>query len=227
MNVDCFIDFHDSKMPFTIQPRCRLGRLNEVVSQSLGITIKDIIHISLPSQKQTKLVNFDKYLIEDYHIKNNDVIRIISDDPVKLTIPNNLGTQIFLVYKNVRLPVSIGSTTQVRHIIQIVRQNYDIVPGTVKLFYKGQELKNITKKLIDDLHFQNNDVINVEGTYFPISLFHNLSFIENQNIHLSKNCCICLEKNDTPKVFDCGHANVCNNCSSKYNKQKCPICFNK
>ena len=132
---------------------------------------------------------------------------------------------IQLKYKDQLTPCQIFKSTTVKHILDIVKQNMDLVPNTVRLKYKDSYLNNNSKNLIEDLQIKESDIIEIEGTYFPISLFgKGFTFAQNLGLYSSTKCIICMETVKDIHIFDCGHANVCRKCYKEYGKDKCPTC---
>lgn len=224
--TDIILEYNGNKFPFGIQPRCRVGRMIEVVGQGLGIEIEKIIHYQDKAlTKPQELTDPNKYLLEDYGITAGQRIIIIGNQ-IKTSKFDNAIT-ITLKYKDTVMSCQIFNHTTVKHIRDIIQQNMDIVPDSIRLKYNDQYLDNYSKKLIDDLNMKVNDTVDIEGKYFPISLFPTLTFANNLGLHLAEECCICLEKIKELHLFDCGHGNVCVECFKKYNQKNCPLCYHQ
>jgi len=220
MSIDIFIDYNGSRSPFGIQPRCRLARFYEVVSQGLNIEITKVVHnrhgvqqqLLTPEQKSL-------YLIEDLHIKPGDIIVVCGTILGKMQVSD---TVIHLKYKDIALmAVQLTPHSNVKHIIDLVRQSNLFVPDTVKLSFKDMDLNQWNKVLISDLEVKNGDVLDVQGTFCPLPKGY--EHMSNLGIHIEEKCVVCLEALPAHK-YSCGHMNVCQPCYATGSVHRCPVC---
>ena len=224
--TDVILEYNGASFPFGIQPRCRLGRMIEVVGNGLGIKINKIIHYQNKTlTKSQSLTDPSKYLLEDYGISHGQKIVIMGEQIGKPKLENEIN--IFLSYNGEKSPCQIFSHSRVKHIIEIVKQNMDLIPDSVKLKFNNNYLNDSTK-ILSDIGIKEGSEIEIEGKYFPLSLFgKDYHFMDNLGIHMEKECCICFNDNVNMHIFDCGHANVCNQCyeSNENDKnEKCHAC---
>ena len=176
-----------------------------------------------------ELVDKQKFLIEELGVREGCLIEVQGSTPIKTDLSKFIDINLKFGDKITTLKMAHSAT--VKNTIDIVRQIFDVVPNTVKLFYKNIELRDYNKLLKKDYKLSNNDTIEVKGSFFPLSFFNGqVQFLENLSMYPNPECLICLEKNDNynKKYFDCGHGNVCDNCLSSYkSKELCPLCINK
>ena len=139
MDINVTLEWDGNKFPFGIEKRCRVSRFFEVVGGGLGIEIEKVIHFKnfTMSEKQ-EITNSDKFLIEDCGIEDKQRILIIG----RKTKDANLAphANITLKYKDTKSPCQIFPHTQVRHILDLVRQNMDLIPDTIKLKFGDSPL---------------------------------------------------------------------------------------
>ena len=254
--INTFIDIFNTKNPFGIQKRCPLYKMINITESTFNIKINRITIKSnaFTEERELDITKLDKYLIEYHGINHGDTIKIHTNNSftgVNINSheiqDNNLNININLLHINLtedniykQFNILVSNNAPIGSIIDIAKQNFNVLPNTIKLFYCPDyqnsnidvsniiELNNITK-LVKDYNIKNQDVILVIGKYFPIDLLPGYSFLENNNIKISKECIICLEefafKDDKiPKIMKCGHLNTCIECYKKYNKDICPIC---
>jgi len=200
----------------------------QVVGEGIGVKItKVILHKNPIRNNSIELTGGQKYLMEELGVKEGNIIEVQGSTQ----IPSNLSKYIDIKLRfgdKINI-IKITDTTILKHIFEMTRQMFDIVPDTVKLFYKDIELRDYNKFCIKEYKLSNNDIIEVKGQFFPISLFgKQYQFLENMHMYPSTECVICLGKNDNKEYFDCGHGNVCVKCLKDYNsKELCPICINR
>lgn len=220
MSIDVFVAYEGMRSPFTIQQRCRLGRFYDVVSQGLNIEITEITHIRHGAKQKTLTPDQkDLYLIEQLDIKPNDIITV---NGKKLGNVNLSKTEIILKYKGIAiLGAQIVPQTNVKHIIDIVRQSNLFVPDSVQLSYNGNKLNQWNKLLIQDLKIKHNDVLDIEGVFLPLP--KHFEHLSNLNIHMETQCVVCLEALPSHK-YECGHVNVCQSCYDQGKVERCPVC---
>ena len=163
--VDTFIEYQGIKSPFGIQPRCRLGRLIEVVGNGIGISITNVQHLDRLGNIKQELCDPNKYLLEDYKIVYNDTIRVLGTRNREKKIENHLFT-VNIEYNGTNVnTIEITPITNVKHIKGIVCQCIELVPNTVTVSFNGNELKN-TSTLIKDIGIENGGTLIVNGDYF-------------------------------------------------------------
>lgn len=226
-NINVFINYQDAKSPFFIEPRCRLGRMKEVVSKSLGIKITRLDHYHHGTFIK-KLLDLDdtKFLIEDCNLCANDLIELVGDNVSAKNLENMIN--INWLYNGSNLAqIAVNKSCSVTVMQNMVKQSNLFVPDTIKLYYKDQYLSDGTKKLIEDIGIKDNENIEIKGSFFPLKhISKDLEFAQNIGVYIDTTCNICLEKLSSGKQFECGHVNVCNKCCEKYNEKKCPLCKN-
>lgn len=223
-SINIFIEYDGFRNPFEIQPRCRVGRMREVIEKAIGIKIEKIIH-----QRHTKHikdileVDDQKYLQEDMKIENGDII-IIEGHIVATPNYGNM-INVMLVYKTIQLKTKISQECKVKGLLDLAKQSGLFIPDSIKIKYKNQVLSNHNDLLIEKFGVVENDEFEMVGTFFPVKLF-GMDYLVNHGVYTSAECIICLENKST-KLFDCGHLNVCQNCLDMYDNNMCPICKNK
>lgn len=220
MSIDTFIEYNGTRSPFGIQPRCRLGRLYEVVAQGLNIEITKLIHKHHGVQQQVlTLEQKDAYLIEDLGIKAQDIIVVQGTSLGSIHISN---TVVVLKYGEISLMhVQLMPISNVKHIIDMVRQTNVFIPDSVKLSFKGNLLTQYNK-LLSDLGVQNGDSLEVQGTLCPLP--EGYEHMSNLGMHVEPKCMVCLEGSSSHK-YDCGHINVCRECYDRWKVERCPVCY--
>lgn len=220
MSIDTFVEYNNLRSPFHIQQRCRLVRFYEVIEKGLGIEITEIIHKR--HGKIVQVLTADKkssYLIEDFGIKQNDIIVVNGIVKGKINVST---TVIKLQYRDLDLfPVQITNTTNVKHILDMVCHTNLFVPDTVKLFYNGGELTQWNKLLITDLQIKHDDHIEVKGLLMPLP--KDYEYMYNLRMYPEINCVVCMNSLPGHK-YECGHINVCSKCYQTGKVEKCPVC---
>lgn len=226
--IDTFIEYNNSRSPFYIEPRCRLGRMIKVIGDALSIkptSIKIMHHGNVTND----IINEDqqKFLIEDYNIKEGDIIVFEGDDTGNESKYNNKMETITLSYKDEDIiTLSVAETCTVSVIQKTIAQNGIFVPNTIKLFYADKYLSNPSAKIFDIIG-EGEKKIRIEGLFFPTKILgDNYDFIENHQIFVSSECCICLDKLTSATVMECGHRNICDSCIGNYKDKLCPLCIN-
>lgn len=225
MSQTTYVEYQGVRSPFEIQPRCRVGRMQQVIGQALGIdpdyfTIKrhgsliDTIYMTN---------NTNKFLLEDCGIKANDIIGIFGKTNNAVPFIEN-SINVHFVHNSIKFyKCAIAKTCSVRILRGMIQQSNLFLPQSIKLKYQNNYLTNDNKLLIDDIGIKDNDEIQVEAVFFPLKET-GFEFIDNTGIRIEKDCCICLEVMNKGKIFACGHVNVCGQCQEKYNKNNCPLC---
>lgn len=181
LKIDVTIDVGGEKLPFWIKSDTLLEKMKLVLENTFGMEIINFLHYESKTSKSFKEMNdFSKYLIEDYNVKNGNYIKIIGNYSKKE--PDfSMFTTAYLLFNGSEIPFQIIPTTAVYHLYQVIKDNLDMVPNTIKLKYKGKILTDMNQILMKDLGIKENDKIEMSGITFPSHLFNpNVTFLENK-----------------------------------------------
>jgi hypothetical protein len=229
MTVDTVLVYGDQRMSFGFSQRCPATRLYENVGKGLGIKVARIVHCSPITGKAEVIPNDGNvWVLEDCGVKNGSIIQVFADDkaPRQEPIYDNM-IEMTLQWRGLQreqqpIPYYVRKGTTVGRLIKSIRiQITDVLPDTVRVFYRGEELRNLS----DVPDWQAGELITMEGQFFPLSLLPNTHFAQNLNLYPSEECVICYEKLGRNRIiFECGHINVCRECWGQRGREKCPVC---
>lgn len=225
--VDAIIVYEGQHLGFGISVRCPASRLYENVGKGLGIRVTRVEHQRPMQQSRTPIPNETSvWLLEDCGVKSGSLLHVFGEplDEKDVEIPSDM-VELKLDWKGVLkepIPYLVRKGCDVKHIVRSIRLQFDVLPDSVKLFYRGQELRDMTAVP----QWAPGEMLTMEGTFFPISLVKGAQFAQNLGIYPSSECVVCLEKIQKELVFfECGHANVCPECWKDKPKEKCPVCY--
>lgn len=247
-NVDCFIELSPADaaslglhptMPFEIQPRCPLQKLQQNVLEQLGFRVMSIV-----VQRHGRIVGeFDCpecFLIEDCRISRGDHIFLngSSVDPARgrASIKDAVSLDVEMQWRvgpnakidpphNQHVKCQARLDSSIQQVIELFRRGCDFVPNTVQVFAvlaDGSEALLNTTRTVRQCGLQDGAKLIARGEWFPASWL-DLEHLENVGIKVSAECCVCLEPKLCQRLFDCGHMNVCDSCP--WTRSSCPVCF--
>ena len=169
--IDVFIVYGNCILPFEIQSKCRLGRMIQVINEGLGIEIDIAIHYQNEDLTKSQILSDpDKYLMEDYGILAGQRIVVIGKKKCEGIFPASIDIRLMYEEKIITDSCQIFAHTTVKHMIDLIQQNTNLAPGSVRITYKGVNLNNPSKKLIADLHVSDGDIMVIHGSGFRLPI---------------------------------------------------------
>ena len=223
-SVDTIMVYNGRKWGFVFTPRCPASRLYETAGKGIGIKVTRVEHQpSGTSTERTSIPNDpNKWVLEDYGVKNGSIIHIFGEPSKEQSSPPPDMVQMRLLWKDkMKEPIefAVHKRTSIGKLIKSIELQFDVIPHTVKLSREGNPLTKLDEIPV----WKEGELITMEGTFFPISLFGG-EFATNVGLYPSTECVICLEPLKQAKPFDCGHVNVCSECWDDESTEKCPVC---
>ena len=188
--IDTFIEYKGAKMPFGIQPRCRLKRLKEVVGKALRIQVKEVTLKPLRSDfcsEKIKILEGDElFLIEDHGASEKAVLVVKGDLDSSETVAEfnyPMLTTTFVDEKGQTLfsDVKVSTTCSVKILTDMIKQTRLYIPDSISLWVQGRRLcpSEIVSKVVGSSRGQ----LMLKGSMFPLALFEGLDFAENVGLY--------------------------------------------
>jgi hypothetical protein len=169
-DVNCFVRLPDGRRcPFFIQPHCKLQKLKDNTFKQLGFDIQKVV-----LECDTQLLgDNEKYLIEDYGIKNGDCLALfgkkvntqeekITDAVYLLSILQWNGAERST---DVQVKTQVRKTSTLDKVVQLFQHNCDFIPSSVQLFTEDNKLLNLSST-VEQAGLKDGSTMYVRGDYF-------------------------------------------------------------
>jgi hypothetical protein len=175
-DVNCFVCLPDGRRcPFFIEPHCKLQRLKDNTLKQLGFDIQKVV---LECGNDTQLLeDNEKYLIEDYGVKNGDCLALfgkkVTSQEEKITDAVYLLS--ILQWNGAERKTDAQLKTQVRKnstldkVVQLFQHGFDFIPSFVQLFTEDNKLLSLSST-VEQVGLKDGSTIYVRGDYFPFSV---------------------------------------------------------
>lgn len=204
INIRVKIDKNEHHM--FINAGCQLLTFVSIVEEKFKMKVTSVKHYD--PYDVIDLLDCQKRLIEDYGIEYGHYLDVSLGH-----LPPNRQKRLFVEFSQQTFQIMINDHTEIGDLINMMSDLLE--KDTINIYFNDRLLTDKHQKL-------SSYGITDEAT---VKITEDYKKSETTKKYVSDTCIICLDTDtEMKKVYECGHVNICVECTSLYKKKKCPWC---